>query len=162
MVSLMLDHSQGVSVLEPLGLAVGVSDFVSGQPISVTIGDTEVLVETLLVGGTESTAGRAQRVLERTTDAFRQAQHVITEVAKSTAEMIETTAKGATRPDHVEIEFGLSFSATGQIVMVAGATAGVTIRVLLSYDTRSPLLPTDVPQSGQDRQQAEPDPAGAS
>jgi fluoride ion exporter CrcB/FEX len=36
----------------------------------------------------------------------------------------------------VEIEFALSLAATGGIIMVAGATAGATLRVLLAYETK--------------------------
>jgi hypothetical protein len=132
-----------------------------GRPIAVTVGDTEVLVETVAVApaaGTEPTAGRAQRTLENVAEAFDRAQDVIVNVASSTAEMIGKAAARAARPDHVEIEFGLSFSASGGIVMVAGATAGATLRVLLSYDAKSPADPAG---SG-GGQLAVPDPAGAS
>lgn len=116
----------------------------AGRSIAVTVGDTAVLVETVAVApvaGTEQTAGRAQRTLESAAEAFAQAQHVIVNVASSTAEMIEQAAARAARPDHVEIEFGLSFSATGGIVMVAGVTAGATLRVLLSYDAKPAASP---------------------
>jgi hypothetical protein len=137
------------------GLA-GVCDMAVGRSIPVTVGDTEVLVETVVVAGTEPTAGRAQQMLESVADAFDHAQRVIVNVATSTAEMIETTAARAARPDHVEIEFGLSFSASGKIVMVAGATAGATLRVLLSYDAKPPPAGTDSAQP------AVPGPAAAS
>jgi hypothetical protein len=107
-----------------------------GRPISVQVGDAEVLVQTVLVAGTEPTAGRAQQALERAGEAFCRAQEIIVEVAKSTAEVIEKAAAKAARPDHVEIEFGLSFSVTGGVIMVAGATGEATLRVLLSYDAR--------------------------
>jgi hypothetical protein len=119
----------------------GVIDVVAGRPIAVTVGDTEVLVETVAVApaaGTELTAGGVQQTLESVADAFGRAQDVIVNVAASTAGMIEKAAGRAARPDHVEIEFGLSFSASGGIVMVAGATAGATLRVLLSYDAKPP------------------------
>jgi hypothetical protein len=129
----------------------GVIDVVAGRPIAVTVGDTEVLVETVAVApaaGTELTTGRAQRALENAADAFSRAQDVIVNIAASTAAMIEKAAARAARPDHVEIEFGLSFSASGGIVMVAGATAGATLRVLLSYDAKPPAPPAGA-DSGQ-------------
>lgn len=130
-----------------------------GRSIPVTVGDTEVLVETVAVApaGTELTAGRVQQRLENVADAFGRAQDVIVNVARSTAEMIEKAAARAARPDHVEIEFGLSFSATGGIVMVAGATAGATLRVLLSYDAKPAANPV-----GAGGQPAVPGPAGVS
>jgi hypothetical protein len=130
------------------------------RSIAVTVGDTEVLVETVTVTtpGTEQTAGRTQRMLENAADAFGQAEQVILNVAKTTAEMIEKAAARAARPDHVEIEFGLSFSATGGIVMVAGATAGATLRVLLAYDAK----PGPIPAGADGGQSAAPGPAGDS
>jgi Trypsin-co-occurring domain 1 len=110
-----------------------------GRVISVQVGDTEVLVQTVPVAGTEPTAGRAQQALERAGEAFCRAQEVIVEVAKSTAEVIEKAAARAARPDHVEIEFGLSFSVSGGVIMVAGAAGEATLRVLLSYDARQPV-----------------------
>lgn len=117
------------------------------RSIAVTVGDTEIFVETVAVTtpGTEQTAGRTQQALEKAADAFGQAQQVIVNVASSTAKMIEQAAARAARPDRVEIEFGLSFSATGGIVMVAGTTAGATLRVLLAYEAKR-----EPPQTGAD------------
>jgi hypothetical protein len=58
---------------------------VAGRPIPVTVGDTEVLVETLVVAGTEPTAGRAQQAVESAAEALGHVQQVIVEMAKSTA-----------------------------------------------------------------------------
>jgi len=119
----------------------------TGRTIPVRVGDTEILVETVAVSGTEPTSGRAQRALNDVDNAFNRAQEVIVEVAKSTAEVIERAAAQAARPDRVEIEFGLNFSATGGIIMVVGATAGATLRILLAYDTRRPTPKANAPQA---------------
>jgi hypothetical protein len=105
---------------------------VAGRPITVQVGDVEVLAQTVPVPGTEPTSAVADRVLE----AFDRAQEVIVEMARSTAAVIERAAARAARPDHVEIEFSLGFSVTGKVVMVAGATGEATLRVLLSYDAK--------------------------
>jgi hypothetical protein len=39
----------------------------------------------------------------------------------------------AVRPDHVQVEFGLSFSATGNVI-VAGSTVEATLKVSITYD----------------------------
>jgi hypothetical protein len=119
----------------------------AGRPISVQVGETEVLVQTVPVAGTEPTSGRAQQAIERAGEAFCRAQDVIVEVARSTAEVIEKAAARAARPDHVEIEFGLSFSVTGGVIMVAGVTGEATLRVLLSYDARQPAPSGETPGS---------------
>ena len=64
--------------------------------------------------------------------AFGRAQEAIIEVAKSTAQMIEK-AGAAARPDRVEVEFGLKFSASGGVIM-AGVAGEANLKVTLSYD----------------------------
>lgn len=113
-----------------------------GQLLPVRVGDIELLVETVRVTGTEPTAGRVQRVAEQAGEAFTRAQEAIVEVAISTARMIEQAATRAARPDRVKVEFGLSFSATGGIVM-ANASAAANLRVTLTYDAKS--QPSDPP-----------------
>ena len=66
------------------------------------------------------------------TDAFGRAQETIIEVARSTAEMIER-AGAVARPDRVEVEFGLKFSASGGVIM-AGVAGEASLKVTLSYD----------------------------
>ena len=104
------------------------------EVIPVRVGDIEVLAQTVPVPGTEETSAVTDRVVE----AFDRAQEVIVEVARSTASVIGRAAVRAARPDHVEIEFSLGFSVTGKVVMVAGATAEATLRVMLSYDAKQP------------------------
>src|SRR5450755_764535 len=62
------------------------------------------------------------------------------EVAKSTAQMIDK-AGAAARPDRVEVEFGLKFSANGTVIM-AGVAGEASLKVTLGYDadyaSRSP------------------------
>ena len=119
-------------------------DVVAGLPITVQVGDIEVLAQTVPVPGTEPTSAVADRVL----GAFDRAQEVIVEVARSTAAVIEKAAVRAARPDHVEIEFSLGFSVAGKVVMVAGATGEATLRVLLSYDAKpAPPPGTSAPAS---------------
>ena len=81
----------------------GRGGMVAGRPITVQVGDIEVLAQTVVVPGTEPTSAVTDRVLE----AFDRAQEVIVEVARSTAAVIEKAAARAARPDHMEIEFSL-------------------------------------------------------
>jgi hypothetical protein len=59
------------------------------------------------------------------------------EIARSTAVMIGQTA-GAARPDHVAVEFGLKFSASGTVIM-AGVAGEASLKVTLTYDTAGPV-----------------------
>ena len=65
-------------------------------------------------------------------EAFTQTQDAILEVAKSTARMIDQ-AGSAARPGRVEVEFGLTFSASGTVIM-AGVAREASLRVILGYD----------------------------
>ena len=65
-------------------------------------------------------------------EAFGRAQDAIVEVAKSTAGMIDK-AGAAARPDQVEVEFGLKFSASGGVIM-AGVAGEASLKVTLGYD----------------------------
>lgn len=104
----------------------------TGRLIPVRVGDVEIEIQTVPVAGTEATSGRA---VKNVTEAFARAQDAIIEVAKSTAEMIERAGKAA-RPDRVELEFGLSFSVSGGVIM-AGVSGEATLKVTLGYDPAS-------------------------
>jgi len=105
---------------------------VAGPLIPVRVGDIEIEVEAVRVAGTEATSGRAAKAAGNVLEAFGQAQDVIIEVAKSTAEMISKAGASA-RPDRVEVEFGLKFSATGTVIM-AGVAGEASLKVTLGYD----------------------------
>jgi Trypsin-co-occurring domain 1 len=79
---------------------------VAGQLVPMRVGDVEVLVQTIPVAGSEptSTLGDAsQRVL----DAFERAHQVIVGAAGSTAKVINKLGAQGTRPQQMEVEFGL-------------------------------------------------------
>lgn len=125
----------------------GAGGGVASRVIAVRVGDVEVLAETVPVAGTEPTAGRAGKAVEHASEAFDRAQDVIVGVAMSTAAMIGKAAAQAARPDRVEIEFGLKFSATGNVI-IGGVTSEATLRVLLSYDGKSPAMDPGLPDPG--------------
>jgi Trypsin-co-occurring domain 1 len=85
--------------------------WVMAVPIEVQVGRTRVLVQALPAAGTELTSGKADQAAEHVLGAFERAQDAIVEVAASTIHTIERTAQRAARPDRLELEFGISFSA---------------------------------------------------
>ena len=103
------------------------------------VGEMELLVETTPLAGTEATSRTADAGL-RVLDAFERVKDAIVEVATSTAEVMARMAGTAAHPDHVEVEFGLSIAASGNVI-VAGASAGATITVTLSYDAAKETEP---------------------
>ena len=112
---------------------------VSGKTISVQVGELELLVETTPVAGSEPTSKLGDAV-EGVADAFTKAQLAIVEVATSTVAVIEGAARRSARPDKLVVEFGLKFSAKGNVV-VAGATGEATLKVTLTYDAARPAVP---------------------
>lgn len=110
----------------------------------VRVGDIELEVETAVVAGSEATAGRVTRVAGNALEAFSRAQDVIAEVAKSTAVMIGSMT-GAVRPDTVEVEFGLKFSASGGVIM-AGVAGEASLTVTLGYGPRSRAPASPAPE----------------
>jgi hypothetical protein len=107
----------------------------AGRLIPIRVGDIEIQVEAVPVTGTEPTSGRAAKAAQNVTEAFTRAQDAIVEVAKSTAQVIERAGTAA-RPDRVEVEFGLSFSASGGVI-IAGVAGAATLKVTLGYDVGS-------------------------
>jgi hypothetical protein len=95
------------------------------------VGDIVVEVEAVTVAGTQPTASPA-KAAEKVREAFGQAQETIVQIAKSTAQMIDR-AGAAARPDRVDVEFGLKFSASGGVIM-AGVAGEASLKVTLSYD----------------------------
>lgn len=101
--------------------------------IPVSVGDVEIAVETILVAGAEPAAKAAgDKAQGEVSEAFVHAQEAITQIARSTAAMIARTGPAA-RPDQVEVEFGLGFSATGGVIL-AKAASDASLRVTLIYD----------------------------
>jgi hypothetical protein len=102
--------------------------------IPARVGEVDLLVETVLVAGTEPTSTLGQ-VGGRIVDAFDAARAAIVAVASSTADVVETLGQCARRPEKLEVEFGLSFTARGNVI-VAGGEAGAALRVKVIYDVQ--------------------------
>jgi hypothetical protein len=110
-------------------MGVGVA---AGRLIPVRVGDIEIEVEAVPATGTEATSGRTAKAAGNVLDAFSRAQDAIIEVARSTAQMIDR-AGAAARPDRIDVEFGLKFSASGTVIM-AGVAGEASLKVTLGYD----------------------------
>ncbi len=128
--------------------------------IPVRVGAVEIEVEAVPVAGTEPTSGRVSKAAGSVVDAFGRAQETIVEVAQSTAEMIER-AGAAARPDRVEVEFGLKFSASGGVIM-AGVAGEASLKVTLSYDVAGrPAAAPSAEAAGEAEEEDDDEPATA-
>jgi 1-deoxy-D-xylulose 5-phosphate reductoisomerase len=103
----------------------------TSRVIPIRIGETELLVETTTVGGTEPTS-RLRDATERAVDAFMQAQIAIVDIACATMQSIERMSALAARPDSLEVEFALKFSAQGNVIVASGS-GEAALKVKLRY-----------------------------
>lgn len=96
-------------------------------------GGVEVLVETVPVTGTEPTArwGDAE---ERVLGALDSAQHAIVGLAATASHVMDQlSAHPTAHPAKLEVEFGVGFTAKGNVIFASGE-ANATLKVKLTYD----------------------------
>jgi hypothetical protein len=96
------------------------------------VGDVSLLVETSPAAG-PALAPRVDAPVGQLENAFKNAQNAIAAIASSTVDAIRNAAEAAAHPDEVEVAFGLSFSAQGDVI-VAGASGSATLQVTLIYN----------------------------
>ncbi len=99
------------------------------QVVPVRFGDVTLQVQATRLAGTERTSTAAERVVA----AYEDAEAVIMGVASSVAQTIERLQQSTRRPRQVQVEFGLSVSVEGTVLVVKGTT-GAALAVTLTYD----------------------------
>ncbi|MDG4831812.1 CU044_2847 family protein [Solwaraspora sp. WMMD1047] len=97
----------------------------------VRFGDVELQVEAtrVVTVGDEPTATPSERIVS----AYEDAEAAILGVASSVAATIGRMGEAARRPREVQVQFGLSVSVEGTVLVVKGTT-GATLAVTLTYD----------------------------
>jgi len=98
--------------------------------VPVRFGGVDVMVQAtpVTVVGSEPTS-----VASRVTDAYGRAEAAIMGIAESAAGTIDRLVHAGRKPKEVRVEFGLSVSLEGD-VLVAKGKAGATLAVSLIYD----------------------------
>ncbi len=99
--------------------------------VSTRIGQEDVLVETVVVPGTEKLSSKG-RAVDRVQTMLDGAQSVIRSFAEETAGTVARIRQTVGSPDEVSVALGLSFAATGKII-IASSTASASITVTLTY-----------------------------
>src|SRR4051812_30034362 len=96
--------------------------------VPVRFADVEVLVEV-----TETTVGGSEPVsaTSHVVDAYDKAESAILAVTKSVAGTISRLTDAARRPKELQVEFGLSVTVEGD-VLIAKGKAGATLAVTLT------------------------------
>ena len=99
--------------------------------IPARIGQEDVLVEAVVVAGTEKLSSKA-RAVDRVQTMLDGAQSVIRSFAEETAGTVARIRRTVGSPDEVSVALGLSFATTGKII-IASSTASASITVTLTY-----------------------------
>ena len=99
--------------------------------IPARIGREDVLVEAVVVPGTEKLSSKA-RAVDRVQTMLDGAQAVIRSFAEETAGTVTRIRRTVGSPDEVSVALGLSFATTGKII-IASSTASASITVTLTY-----------------------------
>ena len=99
--------------------------------IPARIGQEDVLVEAVVVPGTEKLSSKG-RAVDRVQTMLDGAQSVIRSFAEETAGTVARIRQTVGSPDEVSVALGLSFAATGKII-IASSTASASITVTLTY-----------------------------
>jgi Trypsin-co-occurring domain 1 len=102
----------------------------STRLIKVTVGKADIAIETVPAPGSELTFG--PKAQDKAKLAFATAHDAIVALAEWTADMIDTTVGLNARPDQLELEFGLRFSAAGGVILAA-ASDQASLHVTLTY-----------------------------
>ena len=99
--------------------------------IPARIGQEDVLVEAVVVPGTEKLSSKA-RAVDKVQTMLDGAQSVIRSFAEETAGTVARIRQTVGSPDEVSVALGLSFATTGKII-IASSTASASITVTLTY-----------------------------
>ena len=99
--------------------------------IPARIGQEDVLVEAVVVAGTEKLSSKA-RAVDKVQTMLDGAQSVIRSFAEETAGTVARIRQTVGSPDEVSVALGLSFATTGKII-IASSTASASITVTLTY-----------------------------
>ena len=99
--------------------------------VSTRIGGEDVLVEAVVVPGTEKLSSKG-RAVDKVQTMLDGAQSVIRSFAEETAGTVARIRQTVGSPDEVSVALGLSFATTGKII-IASSTASASITVTLTY-----------------------------
>jgi NTP-dependent ternary system trypsin peptidase co-occuring protein len=110
--------------------------------VPMRVGGVDLLVSTVVLPGSEQTSGRMDRAGQKVVDAFDSAQSAIEAIGDRMAATVASLNAQAARPKSVSVEFGLSFTASGG-VLVAGASAAASLKVTIAYERAASMATAD-------------------
>lgn len=111
-----------------------------GRLVPMQVGNVEVLVDAIVPPGWEPASDRHGEVTRGVAQAMDRAYETIVELGVRTAHTAKELAARSTRPDRVDVEFGLSFTSSGGVVVVSGGVAA-SLKVTMSFTTNTEPSP---------------------
>jgi len=100
------------------------------QTTTINFGGVDIDVEAQSLTGSQQTS-TAERAREHVVDSFDRVRETVIALAAATADTIQSAATAA-RPEEVEVEFGLKFTVSGNVI-VAGAAGEANLLIRLKY-----------------------------
>lgn len=99
-----------------------------------------VLVEVVVLPGSEKTAAPLEKAGAAVAGAFDRAQGVITGLGRKVAGSVAELWSEGTHPDEVSVEFALTFAANGNVLIASGSAEG-SLSVTITYKGDRPAGP---------------------
>lgn len=96
-----------------------------------------VLVEVVVLPGSEKTAAPLERAGAAVAGAFDRAQEVITGLGRKVAVSVAELWSEGAHPDEMSVEFGLTFAANGNVLIASGSAEG-SLSVTITYKSDRP------------------------
>jgi hypothetical protein len=104
------------------------------QVVPLQVDGEEMLFAVVSLAGSEQTSG-VDHVRDKAADAMERAREAILRVAKSMVATIGELRRQATSPEHVQVEFGLAFTAKGDVIVISTAVEA-SLKVVLTYPVK--------------------------
>lgn len=105
------------------------------QLVPMQVGGVDVLVEVRSTPGTEPTS-LVDKALDKVEGAFARAEETIVAMSGRMATAFDALPPGARRPSEITVDFGLAFSASGDVI-VSAASAEASLQVSVTFDLTS-------------------------
>lgn len=117
-----------------------------GVLVPSQLGEVDIFIEARQAPGSEPTSGRPGEAAQRLLEAFDRAQAAIVQLGRRVVASAQELQREAAAPESIEVQFGLSFTTSGKLVLVE-ASGEASLTVTLKYPGQKPAAgsPTSAP-----------------
>ena len=103
----------------------------STRLVQAHLGNRDIFIDAVVQPGTEPTSA-SEEVAGRVLQAFDSAKDVISDLAERVSDSVTALAEQAASPEEFTVEFGLSVTTTGSVILASASTAA-TLAITLTY-----------------------------